>query len=349
MKKILLISFFIIIGIFQSQAQSVWKIYKSGNYIYVHDTINEQLIEGGASSIEFRKILHTDTAYRIFKDGVDQLNFSIDVSDMIDVNNIPFTVTTFESFKEINTSTSQDVFVQDQHSPVIIAYFSLLEEETLLTNTVAIGDYDMTVDVITGIQVGEYVSIFNVAANRFYLGIILSISVNTLTMDTQMDFAYPAGSFVSSGSRNMNVDGSVTPVIFGLRNTDTAIGSSFDITKLIFTCLTSTAVDLSKFGDIAGGITRGLALRKKDGEYRNIFNVKTNGDISNIMDFESQSATNPSHGQDGFIATITFAGQNEIGVTLRLAPGEDLQIIIQDNQTTLLSLFVIAEEHEVVD
>lgn len=349
MKKILLISFALLFFT-QLYSQSVWKIYKSGNYIYVHDTVNEQLIEGGLSTIEFRKKLNTDTAYRVFKDGVDQLNFAIDISDMINVDNISYTLSTFESFKEANTAQSQDVNIQDQHSAAIIAYFSLLEEETLLTNTVAIGDFDITVDVVTGIQVGEYVSIFNVAANRFYLGVILSISVNTLTMDTPMDFAFPSGSFVTSGKRNMNVNGSVTPVVFGLRNTETAIGATFDITRLMFTCLTSTAVDLSKFGDIVGGLTRGIVIRSKDGIFQNIFNAKTNGELANFMfDFEVISATNPAQGQHGFFGRMTFAGQSRIGVTLRLEPGEDLQIIIQDDLTTLLDFKIIAEGHEVVN
>lgn len=351
MKRIYLLLTFLLINI-SLFAQTTFKIYKSGNYIYIENNDTGLLIDGGLSAIEFRKVLQSSTAYRVFQDGktIIDLNFDIDVSQMQDENGIAYTQASFETFKENNSGFSQDVNIQDQHSPAIIAFFSLLEEETLLTNTVAIGDYDMTVDVVTGIAVGEYVSIFNVAANRFYLGTILSISVNTLTMDTPMDFAFPSGSFVTSGIRNMNVNGSVTPVIFGLRNTDTAIGKAFDITRLMFTCLTTNAVDLSKFGDIVGGLTRGIVVRSKNGVFQNILNAKTNGDLKNFMfDFDVASATNPAQGQHGFSGQMTFAGQNKIGVTIRLEPGEDIQIIIQDDLTTLLDFKIIAEGHEVVN
>ncbi len=153
----------------------------------------------------------------------------------------------------------------------------------------------------TGILATHYLSIFNIAANRFYLATILGVSTNTLTVDTPLDFAYPVGSVVTAGEINLNVNGSSTPVIYGLRNTEEAIGSTFDITRVIFTCLTDTAIDLSKFGDIAGGLINGLIFRKKDDIYMNIFNVKTNGDLANLMfDFNAQAATNPAQGQDGF-------------------------------------------------
>jgi len=264
-------------------------------------------------------------------------------------NDTPFAdFAELKAYLDISTAL-KEVFVQDQHSPVIIASMSLLEQETLLTTTVAIDDRTITVDDPTGFTVGKYISIFNVAANRFYLGTVLSTSGNPVTLDTRMDFAYPSGSFVTSGSKNMNVNGSVTPVIFGLRNTDVAIGASFDITQLRITCLTTNPVDLSKFGDIVGGIPNGLILRRVDGETRNIFNVKTNREISNIMKYDPQSAINPAQGQDGFISILKFAGQSEVGVTLRLAPGEDIQIVNQDALQTLLSLEVVVEGHEVVD
>lgn len=201
-----------------------------------------------------------------------------------------YTLTQFIEFYQ--SANSQDVNIQDQHSPTIIAKFSLLEEETTLTTTVAIDDLTITVDDTTGFTIGKYVSIFSVADNRFYLGTVLSASGNPVSLDTPIDFAYPSGSFVTAGSTNMAVDGSSTPVIFGLRNTEQTIGTTADITRLIFTCLTATAVDLSLFGDIAA-LTNGVVLRRKDGRYKNIFNVKTNQDLANLMyDFKASAVPN---------------------------------------------------------
>jgi hypothetical protein len=146
----------------------------------------------------------------------------------------------------------------------------------------------------------------------------------------------------------MNVNGSVTPVIYGLRNTEEAIGKSFDITRVMFKCLTNNNLDLSQFGDIVGGLTRGIVFRKKDGIYQNIFNAKTNGDLKNLMyDFDIQVAVQQQ--QDGFTGRLTFAGANRMGVAIRLAPGEDIQMIIQDDLSTIVKFQVIAEGHEVED
>jgi hypothetical protein len=244
------------------------------------------------------------------------------------------------------TNGGLDVNIQDQHTPVIIASMSNEQASTLLASQLAIDDYSFDVDDVTDFVVGQYLSIFNIAANRFFLGTILTISDPTITVDTPMDFAYPVGSFVTGGDRNMNVDGSGTPIIFGLRNTEETIGSSFDITRVLFSCTTATSVDMSKFGDIVGGLTNGIVLRKKDGTYKNIFNVKTNLGLANIMyDFTIYDKDNPAQGQDGFTGRLTFASPGKIGVTIRLAPGEDLQLIIQDDLTDLTIFSMIAEGH----
>jgi hypothetical protein len=251
-------------------------------------------------------------------------------------------------FTDIGVLSSNDVNIQDQHTPLIIAYFSKEVGADTLVEAAEIGDMFITVDDTTGLRVGGYLSIFSVPDNRFYLANILTRVVDTLGVDTPLDFAFPIGSFVTSGEKNMNVDGSVTPVIYGLRNTEQAIGSAFDITRIIITCMTDAPVDLSKFGDIAGGLTRGLVMRKKDGIYRNVFNVKTNGDLASIMyDWTPYLATNPVQGQDGFVGRLTFAGQSKMGVTLRIEPGEDIQVLVQDNQTSINEIFIIAEGHTV--
>ncbi len=108
--KLILLSLLLIVSQLYSQD---WKVYKSGNYTYIENLVDGQLIEGGSSTIEFRKLLESDTSYRIFKDGVDQLNFTIDVTDMEDINGITFTSSTFESFKELNSGSSPNNIVQN--------------------------------------------------------------------------------------------------------------------------------------------------------------------------------------------------------------------------------------------
>ena len=87
-------------------------------------------------------------------------------------------------------------------------------------------------------------------------------------------------------------------------------------------------------------------MRKVDGEQRNIFNAKTNGELANLMyDFDIEAATNPQQGQDGFTGRMTFGGQSKMGVVIRLGQGEDLQMLIQDNLSSLEILEIICEGH----
>ena len=116
----------------------------------------------------------------------------------------------------------------------------------------------------------------------------------------------------------------------------------------MFKCLTSSAVDLSQFGNIAGGLLRGIVIRRVDGEYQNVLNAKTNGDLKNIMfDFDIEVTSGSQ--QDGFTGRLTFAGQNKMGAVIRIGADEDLQIVIQDDLTSLTSFTVIAEGSGVVD
>lgn len=239
----------------------------------------------------------------------------------------------------------QDVAIQDQTTPLIIAKMSKEVAATTLATLGAIDDYSFDVVDATGFIVGQYLSIFSIPDNRFYLANVLTTVSETITVDSPLDFEFPIGSFVTVGNTNMNVDGSVTPQIYGLRNTEESIGSAFDITRIIFKCLTNGAVDLAKFGDLTA-LTRGIVLRKKDGTYRNVFNVKTNGELKGIM-FDFDSETTVGQGQDGFTGRLTFAGQNKMGVALRLEPGEDIQLLVQDPLGGLVLFEITAEGHVV--
>jgi hypothetical protein len=224
-----------------------------------------------------------------------------------------------------------DVFSQDQSTPSVIAKFNKVSDTTTTTTDVAIGDTSVTLTATVLSVVGS----------------------PTFTIDTPFDFAFPAGTNVDVATTNMNVNGSVTPQIFGLRGVGTppGINLTVDITRLIFSCTTSSAVDLSKFANF-GKLTKGIVCRVRNGTYENVFNIKSNREMAGIMyDWTPFATTNPVQGVDGFVSRLTFAGQNKIGVTKRLALGDDLQIIIQDDLSTaqggetITELEIIAEGH----
>ena len=269
------------------------------------------------------------------------------VSEVFDINGEVYGTEFVDILQGYDNGT--DVNIQDQHTPLVITNFTNLESQTVTTAPIAKDDLIVPVaDVGTAI-IGDDLTIFDINSLRFTQFRIIAINALNITIDGLMDFDYPVGSFVDIGNSNLAVNGAVTPVIFGIRNPPEApplgIKLSFDVTRIIFSCITDTAVDLIKFGDLAA-LTNGLMLRSTDGECYNIFNIKSNGGLANICyDFDVSAATNPNQGQDGFSARLTFAGQNKMGVVVRLKVGEDLQLVVRDNLTGLQDLSVIAEGH----
>jgi hypothetical protein len=241
---------------------------------------------------------------------------------------------------------SQDVNVQDQTTDPIIFKFNKIAESTILSDTALVDGYTLIVDDTTGVANNNYVIVFNPDTERFYKGLMLSVSGDTLTMDTPLDSTFPDSSFVDFTSTNMNVDGSSTAQTFGVRGVSPSpVGITVDITRIILHCQTATAVDLAKFADITE-LSKGWVLRVRNGRNFNIFNVKTNGEMAALMyDWTPYLATNPQQGVDGFLGRLTFAGQSKIGVAVRLMPGEDLEFIIQDDLTDITLLEVTAEGH----
>lgn len=249
-----------------------------------------------------------------------------------------------------NDGYSLDTYTQDQSTPTIIAHFTNTVAQTTTASPTAINDTTIEVTSATGLIVGQHFTLFNPTEGRFYFSQILEIVSTTITVDTPLDFAYPSGTFVDAGSDNLAVNGASTTQIFGIRGSGTPSGVDveFDCTRILIQCKAPTAVDLSKFGDL-DALTKGVVLRRRDGTYRNIFNVKDNGEIANVcFDFNTTAATNPQQGQDGFTSRITFAGQNKMGVTLRIGAGEDLEFLVQDDLSGLTTLHILAEGHTVI-
>jgi hypothetical protein len=322
-----------------------YKIYRRGGYFYIVDTSDGRERDGLVKDVKVTRGSTTDDDFYI--KGVNNWSNStaINILDIQDVNGNNYSLSGFIDFYENN---STDINIQDSTSPLMIVKASKLIAETTITSAAVIDEYTIDVASTTSFLVGQYLTIYNANEDRVYFSNILSINVLEITLDTPIDFDFPIGSFVSIGDTNLNVNGSVTPQIFGVRNpTGIDIPLKFDITRLMFSCLTDNTVDLSKFGDIIGGITRGLVVRRVDGTQQNVFNIKTNAEMKNMMyDFDIETAQGAQ--QDGFNTRFTFGGQNKMGAVLRIGANEDLQVIVQDDLESLVSLTLIAEGSQVV-
>jgi hypothetical protein len=244
-----------------------------------------------------------------------------------------------------NNGSHIDVSVQDQTTPPVDFFFTQPPgPPTSLSASVAIDDYDITVVSAVGCSVGDYFGVFNTAGDRAYFGEILNIATNTLTMDTPMDFAFQSGDVAICLDRNLGVDGSATPQIFSIE-VGSGSRSSIDISRIMVSMLTDSAPSLAKFGDLTK-LTRGLVLRRVNGDIRNLWNVKDNGELTNLtFDYDPKLATNPSQGQNGANFRNSFNGPDKHGTVIRLNPGDELQLIVQDDLSDLTRFRVIAQGH----
>jgi hypothetical protein len=270
--------------------------------------------------------------------------------EVLDRFNEPYGDTFDDLMAGLNSGA--DVNLSDQTTPAIIAPFNRILTSTFITQPVSIGDYVVTVDdptnasIVSGLN---YLVLFDPVSIRFSQFNIIGISGNILTLDRFIDFDYPAGTFCDIGRYNMGgeVGSMASPITYGLRGTGAPPGVdlTFDVTRILITARTDTAVDLAKFCDIPA-LQNGILFRRRDGEHRNIFNIKSNGGIKAMAyDWEPYSAQNINQGQHGFGSRLTFAGQSKIGVVIRLPIGDDLECIITDSLLGIAELSIVAEGH----
>lgn len=240
-----------------------------------------------------------------------------------------------------------DVNIQDQASPLFLDRITeqVTGPYTLASATIP-GDYDIVLDNATGLNVNDYIGLFQNSTNpNEYFGNIKSISSNTLTMYTPLDAVFdPVGNSPELFELNdgMAVDGSSTPRIFSLINVNEL---ATDITRIIIHITDGSSMDDGKFGSLSA-LTAGCVLRKKyaDGSFINYFTVRTNGELGEIAYDKSYDSKAPS-GVFGVSVRLTFAGQSKIGAVVRLEQTEELQMIIQDNLSSLSSFTMSVQGH----
>ncbi|MCK5614988.1 hypothetical protein KAR91_74690 [Candidatus Pacearchaeota archaeon] len=246
-----------------------------------------------------------------------------------------------------------DVAIQDQTTAFDDFFFShAVGAPTTLTADTIFESYTIDVASIASISIGDTIFIFSgvTGEQRFFRATVLGISVLTLTLDRSLDFVYDSGDTVLSSTHDMNVDGSITPQVFEIRAGGAGSTLEWDITRILIENLAASAVDLSTFGDIAGGITRGLQLRDKLSAtvFKQKWNIKQNKDMGLLgLDWIPYAATNPVQGQDGFNWRYTLGGPDKHGVVKRIGINRSLQIIVQDDLTSQTSLTAIGGNHEV--
>ena len=251
----------------------------------------------------------------------------------------------------INDRGHLEVEVASQITPPFMGHFYHMNNGwTTSTADMVVGEHDIVCTSVAAASIGDSVIVSDTTNKRYFYAHVLSVNGLTVTVDAEIDFPYASGSDVAFASHDMNVDGSVDHKYFGIRqaenpdNLQTEI--KIDITRVIHSMITTSLGDLDDFGDISGGLANGLLLRKKltDGTYQNIVNIRNNADyVLNAFDFDRYVATNPGQGVNGQKWRMTFGGEEKMGTVIRLGPGEDLEWVVQDDLSSLLSFQNIAQ------
>ncbi len=191
----------------------------------------------------------------------------------------------------------------------------------------------------------------------FYQGEIINVvslggDNYNITLDSPLDYPFSINGGCSLRNSNMAVDGSVTPVVFAVSPIglidpqDDSLGQRWDITRMLCKIIDNNAMDTKKFGGQTA-LTKGIIFRKKDGVYKNIFNVKTNGDFA-LHAYDKEFETKAPSGSYEFSVRKTFT---KSGVTIRLnANDSDLfQGIVQDDATGNENMECVLHGHVVTD
>lgn len=239
------------------------------------------------------------------------------------------------------------VNVQDQHTRALDLYFIQQQAITTLAANASPGDTTLTLTSAVGFAVGDTVGLFT-STGQFYFASIVAVAAPIITVDTPLDLAYSIGDNIISATKNLAVSGTLaSPQIFQVGPVGAGTGVDVDITRIMGSIIDDTAMDDAKFGGITA-LTNGLVLRVNNGTMQNIWNIKSNGEFG-LLAFDIDYSIKAPAGSYGFRFRNTYAGQSKHGVTLRLEPGDKLELLVQDDLTGLDSFFAMAQGHIVTD
>ena len=223
------------------------------------------------------------------------------------------------------------VFVQDQTTEALTIPFLLNKGNFTL-------DGDTTrdtrfFDASPGhlIIPGDIVELFD--ASTFMQARVLNVVLDAIELDIPINHVYSGGLTGTRATDDLRVNGSITPQVFKILP---SAGQSGDMTRVILRMESSSSMDFTKFGSLAPlDVGCVLRIKRPNGDFRNQFNFKTNGDfIEKCYDNNPQSKS--GGGGFGMVFRLTYAGQGKHGVAIRLDGefGEEWQIVIQDDLTT---------------
>lgn len=247
-----------------------------------------------------------------------------------------------------NETGGIDVNLQDQTTrPVDIRINQILDDTTYsLSVTPTIDQYDLTLNTVSGLSVGDNIAFLEQnGMPQLFFGVILGISGNVVTMDGPVPYNFtPSATAVFTFNNDLTVDGSTNTEVFSIIN---LFDEAIDIVRFNFHCTDNVEMHDGLFcGD--DELERGILLRKYtlDGYYINYWNIKNNGQWTELaFDTSYSDKGKPPDDTYGFASRLTYGGSSKHGVVIRLNPGERIELLVQDDLTSISNGNLMVEGH----
>lgn len=214
---------------------------------------------------------------------------------------------------------------------------------TLAAPTV-VGGYTLSLVAGHGVVAGNVLCLKE--NGRYFQALVPTggVSGNTITITTPIDHIFTVAAQGFRSNAEMNVNGSVTPVVFAVTP---PAGTKWHIRGMDLSMLDNTAMDDSTFAGITA-LPKGLVFRKKNGDYHSFFNIKTNGEFALRATTYEYSAKAPA-GFYGLNVEFDFLGHFGTVVMLDADAGDYLEVLVQDDLSAVNFFRATISGHVVVD
>lgn len=251
--------------------------------------------------------------------------------------------------------SSLDVSIQDPYSDSFDRFFGIVQKEDItLTADIDKGDFVINVSAGHGFIAGSLVHVTDSSDNNCFISKATAVATNAITLDTpaNRDFAV-AGTVVRRLQTNLNANGSQASPVIAKFTTFSQHVSDVDVCRLMLQMETATTPQWTDFGDITNGLTNGCVFRVvynaglASERIVNLFNIKRNSGIA-LHAYDYTIYAVGGVGIDGIASRMTWGGIDKRGVVIRLTNADELQMVIQDNLSTISTFNLIAQGHTVV-
>lgn len=241
-----------------------------------------------------------------------------------------------------------DIHDADVHNVIVNEFFHYhTGTTTTLATDSAAGDTSLDVVDTSAFSVGDKVQVQNGVIETTHPTITaINGTLHILTLDRPLDNAFSAGDTVEKVITDLSTTaGTLSAPISYKVVPDT--NQVWHVQSFIISMTHSTAGDDSRLGNIAGGVTNGVVLRGYNattGTFKTLTNWKQNKDIR-LDAFGLEYSDKAAPGAYGTAADGALKSRTGAVARVDGSAGDYIEILVQDDLTTLASFEVKAQGH----